>query len=334
MAETKGLTGIVNQGNTCFLNSALQCLIHTKLLREYFITKKFSEDLVPKKNNLAKAFYQVAKGYWEENCIIQPVVFLKALFIIDKKYSKLEQQDAHEVLITILDELHKCLEYSVVINSLKTQEDVELTEFDNDKINSIDFKKKFLKNKYSKIIDIFFGQYQTIINCPECDYISKSYQMFNTLPLPISKKTDTIYDSLKMFFSNETIEGWKCEKCNETVNIDKKSNFWEFPKILIIKFVRFNALMRKNNKHIDFPLNNLNLCEYYKYGGIVPIYDCYGVINHSGGVNGGHYTAYCKANDKNWYLFNDTRVSKVKEDSVISNQAYVLFYKLNKSSQK
>jgi ubiquitin C-terminal hydrolase len=45
---------------------------------------------------------------------------------------------------------------------------------------------------------------------------------------------------------------------------------------------------------------------------------------------GGHYTAYIKnANDK-WYIFNDTQVNEIKEDSIITAQAYCLFYRKKK----
>ena len=57
-----------------------------------------------------------------------------------------------------------------------------------------------------------------------------------------------------------------------------------------------------------------------------PIYDLYAVSNHSGGLGGGHYTAYAKNNEK-WYDFNDSSVNSASSSSIISNRAYMLFYK-------
>jgi ubiquitin C-terminal hydrolase len=57
-------------------------------------------------------------------------------------------------------------------------------------------------------------------------------------------------------------------------------------------------------------------------------YELYGVCNHSGGVMGGHYTAYVKNANNKWYHFNDTSVSEVGvQESIISPKAYVLFYR-------
>ena len=87
---------------------------------------------------------------------------------------------------------------------------------------------------------------------------------------------------------------------------------------------------------VAYPVNGLDLT------GIVaensddpaPIYDLFAVSNHSGGLGGGHYTAYGK-NPKTgkWYMFNDSSTHEVAEDTVVTKQAYVLFYR-RRSSKK
>ena len=112
-------------------------------------------------------------------------------------------------------------------------------------------------------------------------------------------------------------------------NIQKKISFWSFPSILVIDLKRFDYRGRKNQILVSFPLDNLDLSSYvvgYKKSSYV--YDLYGVCNHSGGVLGGHYTAYVKNANGKWYHFNDANVSEVGIiGSIISPKAYVLFYR-------
>ena len=57
------------------------------------------------------------------------------------------------------------------------------------------------------------------------------------------------------------------------------------------------------------------------------LYDLYAVCNHTGGMSGGHYTAYCKNPvDDSWWLFDDMRVEKINENQIITKAAYLLFY--------
>ncbi len=57
------------------------------------------------------------------------------------------------------------------------------------------------------------------------------------------------------------------------------------------------------------------------------IYDLYGVVNHSGSISFGHYTAYCKnKHTGKWYEHNDSSVSEVDESQIVSSAAYILFY--------
>lgn len=58
------------------------------------------------------------------------------------------------------------------------------------------------------------------------------------------------------------------------------------------------------------------------------LYDLLGVVNHYGGLNGGHYTAFAlNEHDDRWYDISDDRVSAVEDESdLVSSAAYVLFY--------
>ena len=61
--------------------------------------------------------------------------------------------------------------------------------------------------------------------------------------------------------------------------------------------------------------------------GVSTIYDLYGVVNHFGSLNGGHYTAYGKNPNGNWYNFNDSSVSGANKKELTSAAAYMLFYR-------
>ena len=58
-----------------------------------------------------------------------------------------------------------------------------------------------------------------------------------------------------------------------------------------------------------------------------PVYDLYAVANHIGGAFGGHYTANCRTDKGSWLCFDDAEVYPVDRDSIVSAEAYILFYK-------
>lgn len=83
---------------------------------------------------------------------------------------------------------------------------------------------------------------------------------------------------------------------------------------------------------VDFPINGLDVSKFIKpdclQEGVSTIYDLYGIVNHFGSLNGGHYTASCKNSvDENWYYFNDSSVSSAGSNKIMSDAAYVLFYR-------
>jgi ubiquitin C-terminal hydrolase len=86
----------------------------------------------------------------------------------------------------------------------------------------------------------------------------------------------------------------------------------------------------KVGDYVDFPVQNLDVSSYIQDKSIQgPIYyDLYAVSNHYGSLNGGHYTAFCyNALAGKWYDFNDSAVSSASLDEIVSNGAYLLFYR-------
>ena len=178
------------------------------------------------------------------------------------------------------------------------------------------------------IVDIFYGQFYTVLHTIKNgkEDVSKIYEPFNTLSLEIPNVDDNkinIYDCIDNFTSCEELESEIHTK------MYKKNNFWKLPKILIIFFKRFTNRGGKIDKLIDFPLDNLDMSKYVLgYNKNKYKYELYGVSNHIGGTGGGHYIAYIKNHDNNWYKYNDNVVSTLQTNKVVSPLAYCLFYRL------
>ncbi|CAE7672687.1 USP21, partial [Symbiodinium pilosum] len=95
------------------------------------------------------------------------------------------------------------------------------------------------------------------------------------------------------------------------------------------RFVAESSSIEKDNTFVRFPFE-LDLSQWLPGPPAKgEQYRLYAVVNHSGSLSYGHYTAYCKVGegaDRKWYLFNDARVTPASESDVVSQEAYLLFY--------
>ena len=141
---------------------------------------------------------------------------------------------------------------------------------------------------------------------------------------------------LQYFTEEESLEEgneWYCNKCKRRVMASKKIELFYLPRILCICLTRFSKSGRyfgytKNSELVEFPLENLNMAKYMcgpdkKYSK----YDLFAVSQHYGGMGGGHYTAVCKNIDGKWYEYDDESCSSISQNQVITEAAYVLFYR-------
>ena len=153
-----------------------------------------------------------------------------------------------------------------------------------------------------------------------------------------AKKTITISDCIEKYCQMEQLdesEMWYCNRCKEHVRAWKQFHLYRSPPILIIHLKRFqyHSTTHRRDKietFIDFPLIGLDLTNEFTHWTEEeqPMYDCYAVSNHYGGLGGGHYTAYALSDEGEWCYFDDSRVTiGVDPKEVVSSAAYVLYYR-------
>ena len=340
----KGLCGLMNLGNTCYMNSILQILSHTYELREGIKNAKIidnnnssnnSRNRSNKKNTqLLKEWILLLEEQISNKEGISPTSFFREFqkYAIENKMENFigfQQNDASEFLILFMDYLHESIGYSVNMNVrgvIKNEKD-ELAKLCYDKM------KEMYNEKYSELIRIFYGFTITEITSIKSNKsiikTSQPFFMLN-LPIPVEKKEVTLTDCLNSYLVCDTItysHDGQSEDCYKHLKI------CNLPDILIISFNRFNHMNRKNHKTIYFPFDNLDLNAYvHGYNENKEfMYDLYGICNHSGSSLGGHYTSMVKNANGNWYNFNDRIVNKLEINiQHLYAKAYVLFYRKKK----
>lgn len=330
--KDSGLTGLANLGNTCFINSAIQCLSHT-----YEFSKFLDKDYKKKLNKIPDTLIfiewdKLRKLMWSENCIIQPNGFLSSVHKVARIkdieiFTGYAQNDLTEFLQFCIDCFH---------NSIKREVEMKINgsiKNGTDKIASECYRmmKNMYKKEYSEIINMFYGIHVSKIKSLESDYLNLTPEPFFNIMLPISRNK-TLEGSFELYATTEKMTGENKifnEETNKKEDAEKTLLFWSLPNILIVTLKRFSANLRKNQDLVDFPLENLDLRKYViGYDKKSYVYDLYGICNHSGNVMGGHYTSFVKNANGKWYHFNDTSVSQVKTlSSLKSNKAYCFFYR-------
>lgn len=335
----KGLTGLANLGNTCFINSCIQILSHTYELNDFLIEEKYKKKLNNKfESALLLEWDSLRELMWNENCIISPGKFIKTIQKLAsiKKidiFTGYAQNDLPEFLLFLIDCFHISLSREVNMTITGTS----FNETDKIAVECFEMIKKMYTKEYSEIWNMFYGIHVSqIISLEDGSVLSSNpepYFMIN-MSIPQHNKCPTLYDCFDLYVEGEDLEGdnaWFNEKTNRKENVKKQISYWSFPNILALDLKRFNPMnpMNKNQVLVTFPVENLDLSKYvigYKKESYV--YDLYGIANHSGGTMGGHYTSYVKNANGKWYHFNDTDVREiVNESDLISTKAYCLFYR-------
>jgi ubiquitin C-terminal hydrolase len=285
-----------NLGNTCYINSVLQCFIYNPFFRKFC-------DIPDLKKIILES--DIIKNNENLNVVYNLTTFINSFFHKSTQFKRYEQNDAHEFLTTFLDML--------------------LTEIhgrmDTVELNNKEWNEFVKNNNFSPFINEYHGQSKLSIMCQHCKNVSHSFESFNTINL-IPEKSKSVSDLLIDYFANVTHSDpsnlYFCDKCNSKQISKHKQGLHILPNTLIIVLKRYTSSGTKIKNEII-----LDKCLNIKDKSIKK-YSLVGVVNHQGNLFNGHYNADILINES-WYHFDDENIS-VTDFNYSNPNAYILFY--------
>ncbi|ESQ42596.1 hypothetical protein EUTSA_v10012558mg [Eutrema salsugineum] len=316
--------GLRNLGNTCFLNSVLQCLTYTEPLAAY-LQKVAHEKRCHVAGFCALCAMQkhVRNARQASGRILVPNDLVSNLRSVSRNFRNQRQEDAHEYMISLLECMHKCCLPSGVPSE------------------SSDAYRSSLVHK------IFGGSLRSQVKCEQCSHCSDKFDPFLDLSLDIAKadslqrskanswqmpKPDSLQRALYRFTAVELLDGgakvYQCERCKQKVKAKKQLTVFKAPYVLTVHFKRFEAhRSEKNDRKVDFaPTIDMKPFVSGPYEGNLK-YTLYGVLVHYGhSIHSGHYACFVRTSSGMWYSLDDNMVRLVSEKIVFNQKAYMLFY--------
>lgn len=352
--KDKGLSGLANMGNTCYVNACLQILSHTYEFNE-FLSKndgEYKARLNHKVDSvLLHEWDKLRAMLWSGNCIISPGGFVSAMQKIARikhmdLFSGFQQNDVAEFLMFLMDCFHTALSREV---EMKVR-GVARNATDRAAKECYNMMADMYKKQYSEVLNIFYGVQVSLIESAS-DGVGAAAQVLSTKPEPFcilnlsfpnngnGIKAVSLFDCLDHHCAPEVLSGdnaWFNESTGEKQDVKKRLSFWSLPNVLIIVLKRFEmnarGYVRKIQVPIEVPCNRADFSKHvHGYNRDSYVYELFGVCNHHGGSPmGGHYTATIRNANGKWYGCNDTNVKEMplaSNESIVSNLPYCLFYR-------
>ncbi len=262
--------GLDNLGNTCFMNTSLQCLIHSEPFMSRFLAEKekyFGVTSV-RSTPISRGFYELCNMIFEKNDSskgsIAPFDFKRLFSQAHRNFIGYHQHDSQEFLRLLLQDISE--ELNKIVNIPKyTELD---TSSSNKKQLNLDFDNLFRSREESIVIDTFYGQIANIFKCIACNYETYSFEKFYDIPLLIESESFSgiiLSDLLKEFFNTEKFD-WDtpCEnkRCRKKISHEKSLKLTILPEILVLCLQRYNNRTNKKNCSRIKILETLDMSDY------------------------------------------------------------------------
>ena len=324
--------GLVNVGATCYMNATIQCLAHVRPLTNYLL--KFNPN--NNKYKLTRAYKEVLINIWENRNIKEysPNNFKRVISEMNPLFEGIQANDSKDLILFLMETLHG--ELNEIKNNI-IEQNINPNQY-NYKI-TFDLFCIYFSNNYNSIIsNLFYGMYNSLMQCLNCKIITHNIQCFNILIFPLEevrKFTNkignivNIYECFEYNQKDDYILGENqifCKNCRMMTNSINKVKLIICPNILVINLNRGKGLQFDVKLYFE---EYLNIKNYVYYAKSPSFYELIGIVTHFGPSSmGGHYIAFCKSFvDLKWYKYNDSTVTESSfEEARNTGVPYILFY--------
>lgn len=324
------LQGLQNMGNTCSINTLIQCIGHCEYLRNWLLTEEPNEinyeNEEEKRSNklyMSKEMARITREMWVDNKSLAPIRFLKAVYSCLRGMIRPgEQLDICELWMLLVDKINSEVGKQERDISVRGEKDVD---------GFLQAWKSYNEKCMSRWLKQVQGWTTTSINCDHCKKCTRLYEPFCSLSLDIQTKDKGMDKMFETMFQKEQIGDRECDLCNTRSSAEKSVNVSMYPNVLVCCFKRFKVLpdgsAKKITDAIQIPIN-------IHFENTEGVYRLCSIGNHVGSIDGGHYYATAKNSDGKWYIYDDINITNVEDITPIlknNKSAYILFYELDKT---
>jgi len=246
----RGVVGLQNLGNTCFMNSAIQCLSNVPDLRDFFLKDQYKANLnsgaFKTKGKLAESYAKLLHQLWDPNTVqVAPRNFKWQIGQFAEQFAGYGQQDSMEFIEYVIDGLKEDVN---LVQGSKPFVELKEAEGRDDTVVAAEACRNYHMRNESLVDDLFLGFFKSTVTCPEpgCGRVSVTFDPFLSVKLPLVSAAEDRTASFDVLIVPKSPTG----------PIQKH-------RVSVAKFGNANNLIEAAAKELDLEASNCILTEIY-----------------------------------------------------------------------